>query len=161
LAKYTVRSIRRDDRRWISQLLKKHWGSAEVVTRGKIHRADHLPGFAAVDGKKSIGLITYRTEGADCEIVTLNSLVEGAGIGSELLGAVKTEADLSRCRRLWLITTNDNTPAIEFYKKRGFAMAAVYEDAIEESRKLKPEIPQIGVDGIPITDEIEMEMMLE
>ena len=62
-------------------------------------------------------------------------------------------------RRLWLITTNDNTPAIEFYKKRGFAIAAVHKDTIEESHKLKPEILEIGVDGIPITDKIEMEMI--
>lgn len=157
---YVVRVIHRDDRRWISRLLKKYWGSTEVVTRGRIHRADLLPGFAAIDGKKPVGLITYRIEGADCEIVTLNSLVEGAGIGSELLSAVKRVAEMSRCRRLWLITTNDNKPAIEFYKKRGFAVAAVHKDAIGESRRLKPEIPQIGVDGIPIRDEIEMEINL-
>ncbi len=160
MAKYAVRSIRRDDRRWISQLLKKHWGSAEVVTRGKIHRADHLPGFVAVDGERPVGLITYRIEGADCEIVTLNSLVEGAGIGSELLSAVKRTAKLSGCRRLWLITTNDNTPAIRFYQKRGFIIADVDRNAVKQSRKLKPVIPETGVDGILITDEIEMEMRL-
>ena len=157
---YVVRVIHGDDRRWISRLLKKYWGSTDVVTRGRIHRADSLPGFAAIDGKKPLGLITYRIEGADCEIITLNSLVEGAGIGSELLSAVRRVAEMSRCRRLWLITTNDNKPAIEFYKKRGFTVAAVHKDAIEESRKLKPEIPQIGVDGIPIRDEIEMEIYL-
>jgi GNAT superfamily N-acetyltransferase len=159
--KYVVRVIDRDDRRWISRLLKKYWGSAEVVTRGRIHHADHLPGFAAVDGKRPVGLITYRIEGTECEIVTLNSLVEGAGIGSELLSAVKRVAEKSGCHRLWLITTNDNKPAMEFYKKRGFTVTAVHNDAIEESRRLKPEIPQIGVDGIPIRDEIEMEMILE
>lgn len=158
--KYVVRMIHRDDRRWISRLLKKYWGSTEVVTRGRIHRADLLPGFAAIDGKKPAGLITYRIEGADCEIVTLNSLVEGAGIGSELISAVRRVAEMSRCCRLWLITTNDNKPAIEFYKKRGFTVAAVHKDAIEESRRLKPEILQIGVDGIPIRDEIEIEIYL-
>jgi DNA-3-methyladenine glycosylase I len=159
--KYVVRVINRDDRRWIPKLLKKHWGSAKVVTRGRIHRADRLEGFAAVDGNKPVGLVTYRIEGTECEIVTLNSLVKGAGIGSELLSAVKRMAAKSGCHRLWLITTNDNKPAIEFYEKRGFTITAVHKDAIKESRRLKPEIPQIGVDGIPITDEIEMEMPLD
>jgi hypothetical protein len=31
---------------------------------------------------------------------------------------------------------------------------------VEQSRKLKPEIPLIGNDGIPIRDEIELEMKL-
>lgn len=58
-------------------------------------------------------------------------------------------------------TSFENSPTftIEFYKKRGFAIAAVHEDAIKESRKLNPEIPQTGVDAIPIRDEVEMKMI--
>lgn len=161
MPEYIVRSIRPDDRPWILRLLKKYWGSAEVVTRGRLYRGDQLPGFIAVRKERPVGLITYRIEGAECEIVTLNSLDEGIGIGSELLRAVKRTAESSGCRRLWLITTNDNTPAIRFYRKRGFVVTAVHRNAIEQSRKLKPEIPETGVDGIPITDEVEMEMALK
>lgn len=161
MTEYAVRSIGPDDRPWISSLLKEHWGSAKVVTRGRIYRGDQLPGFIAVRKERSVGLITFRIEGAGCEIATLNSLDEGIGIGSELLRAVKRTAESSGCRRLWLITTNDNTPAIRFYRKRGFVVTAVHRNAIEQSRKLKPEIPEIGVDGIPITDEIEMEMIVD
>jgi hypothetical protein len=32
--------------------------------------------------------------------------------------------------------------------------------AVEESRKLKPEIPRVGAFGIPIHDELEMELLL-
>jgi hypothetical protein len=42
----------------------------------------------------------------------------------------------------------------------GFKIVAIHKDAIRDSRKLKPEIPEIGVDGIPITDEIELEIVL-
>ena len=160
MPEYMVRSIRPDDRPWMSRLLKKYWGSAKVVTRGRIYRGDKLPGFIAVRNERPVGLITYRIEKAECEIVTLNSLNEGIGIGSELLGAVKKTAESSGCRRLWLITTNDNTPAIRFYRKRGFVIVAVHRNAMNESRRLKPEIPKTGVDGVPITDEIEMEIML-
>jgi ribosomal protein S18 acetylase RimI-like enzyme len=74
---------------------------------------------------------------------------------------VKKSATLKGCRRLWLITTNDNTDALRFYQKHGFMLVAVHRNAIEESRKLKPEIPLIGNNNIPIRDEIELEMMLE
>ena len=74
--------------------------------------------------------------------------------------AVKEVACKAGCRRLWLITTNDNLNALRFYQKRGFALVAVHRNALEISRKFKPEIPLIGADGIPLRDEIELEMIL-
>jgi hypothetical protein len=59
-----------------------------------------------------------------------------------------------------LITTNDNLHAIGFYQKRGFQMAAIHRGAVNEARKLKPSIPMIGAHGIPMRDEIELEMVL-
>jgi len=37
----------------------------------------------------------------------------------------------------------------------------VHRDAVAAARALKPEIPLIGDDGIPIRDEIELELTLE
>jgi hypothetical protein len=51
--------------------------------------------------------------------------------------------------------------ALRFYHLRGFLLAAIYRNAIAASRKLKPEIPLQGIDGIPIRDEIELELLLE
>jgi 3-oxoacyl-[acyl-carrier protein] reductase len=64
------------------------------------------------------------------------------------------------CRRLWLITTNDNTPALRFYQNQGMRVAAVHHNAIVEARRIKPEIPEFGVGGQPICDEVELEMDL-
>ena len=146
---------------WISDLLKEWWAGPVVVTRGKLHRADELPGFIAVQSDKPAGLITYEITGGECEIVTINSLIEGQGIGSALIEAVRNTAVKEGCRRLWLITTNDNTAALRFYQKRGFHLVAVHRNAIEQSRRLKPEIPETGNDGIPLRDEIELEIILE
>ena len=150
----------KEDRPWALHLLQENWGSAIMVTRGKIHRVDELPGFIAIHDDKSAGLITYEIVNDQCEITSLNSLVEGQGIGSALVDAVKDAATTAGCRRLWLTTTNDNTAALRFWQKRGFKLVAVYPDAVEQSRKIKPEIPLIGNDGIPIRDEIEIEMIL-
>jgi ribosomal protein S18 acetylase RimI-like enzyme len=72
---------------------------------------------------------------------------------------VKTFAKRSGCRRLRLTTTNDNLNALRFYQKVGFILAALRPNAIEKTRKLKP-IPMLGENGIPIRDEIELELML-
>ena len=90
----------------------------------------------------------------------MNSLAEGVGIGSALMEALKKIAVKAGCKRIRAITTNDNTAALRFWQKRGFTLAALYPNSIEESRKLKPEIGLFGDDGIPIRDEIELEFVL-
>jgi GNAT superfamily N-acetyltransferase len=155
-----IRQLGDEERDWARALLTEHWSSPIVVSRGRLHHADRLPGLvAAIDGGRC-GLLTYRLDGDQCEIVTLNSLAEGRGVGSALLAAARESAGTAGCRRLWLITTNDNEPAIRFYKRRGFALAAVHADAVEASRRLKPEIPRIGIGGVPIRDEVEFELLL-
>ncbi len=130
------------------------------VSRGTLHRADLLPGFVALDHGEPIGLVTYDINGEECEVVTLNSLIQGAGIGTALLSAVAETARAAGCQRVWLITTNDNTHALRFYQKRGYRLAALYPNALKASRRLKPEIPITGIDGIPLRDEIELEFVL-
>jgi ribosomal protein S18 acetylase RimI-like enzyme len=90
----------------------------------------------------------------------MNSLAEGLGVGTALLNSVKSVAAFARCKRLWFVTTNDNTFALRFYQKRGFQILAVHRNTLKRSRKLKPKIPLGGVGGIPIRDEIEIEIML-
>jgi GNAT superfamily N-acetyltransferase len=157
---FKVRPINKNDKKWVGDLLKEWWAGPLIVTRGKVHRADKLLGFIAEENGNPIGLITYEITGTNCEIISMNSLVEGKGVGSALVNAVKNVCLKARCNRLWLITSNDNTKAIRFWQKRDFRLVAVYPGAIDELRKLKPEIPLTGNDGIPIRDEIELEMAL-
>jgi GNAT superfamily N-acetyltransferase len=148
------------DQPWIKQLLISAWGSVKVVSRGKIYDASKLPGLIAYYQKKPVGLLTYHLSNTTCEIITLNSLMEGKGIGSELISSVREIAVAHQCHRLWLITTNDNLQALGFYQKRGFYITAIHLNAIEASRKLKPQIPLYGNEGIPLRDEIELEIKL-
>lgn len=160
MKKVPIRPLTEGDRSWVSRWLKEWWAGPRMVTRGKVHNAAELPGLMAVRDGKPAGLVTYDIVGEQLEIVTMNSLVAGAGIGSALINAVKDVAVQNGCKRLWLITTNDNTAALRFYQKRGFRLAAIHRDALEQSRQLKPEIPLIGNDGIPLRDEIELEIIL-
>lgn len=156
-----IREVKPDDRQWIKDLLTKRWRSAKIITRGKIHNALNLPGLAAVSGEKPAGLLTYRVENNECEIITFDAIEQGKGVGSLLISSIINKAKDKHWKRLWLITTNDNLEAQEFYKKKGFLVTAVYKNAIDESRKLKPEIPLIGQNEIPIKDEIEFELKLK
>jgi GNAT superfamily N-acetyltransferase len=157
---FQIRPLNEGDKGWVASLLKEHWAGPKVVTRGRVHYADKLPGFVAVKDNERVGLTTYNIVGNQCEVMTMNSLAEKTGIGAALIDAAKKVAVSEGCRRLWLITTNDNTDALRFYQKRGFHLKAIYSNAIKKSRQLKPEIPSIGNEDIPIRDEIELEMIL-
>jgi ribosomal protein S18 acetylase RimI-like enzyme len=148
------------DRPWAARILEENWGSTTIVTRGRAHDTAKLPGFVAWQEGQRPGLLSYRSSGDECEIISLNSLAPGQGIGSSLLSAVKERATELQCLRLWLITTNDNTPALRFYQKRGYRLVTVYRDALVTTRALKPGLSHIGLDGIPMHDEIELELIL-
>lgn len=149
------------DQAWCTELLTTHWGSTQVVSRGRLHDAIMLPGLIAESQGKPVGLLTYHIEDKECEIVSLNSLLEKRGIATTLLDAIEKESFHIGCHRLWLITTNDNIPALHFYQRRGFTITALYPNAVHAARKLKPEIPQRGWEDIPIRDEIEFEKIIQ
>ena len=93
-------------------------------------------------------------------MATLDSTRPDIGIGTRLIQAVTQAAQAAGCKRLWLITTNDNLHALRFYQKRGFTLVSIYRNAVDAARQMKPHIPLIGDDQIPLHDEIELEMML-
>ncbi len=148
------------DHAWMQELLQTYWASTRVVSRGRLYQADQLPGFVAELWGQKVGLVTYHSEGDQTEIVTLNSLVERQGTGTALIEAVRQVAQTAGCRRLWLIATNDNLNALRFYQKRGFTLVQLHPNAVEQSRRLKPEMPLVGQHGLPIRDEIELELLL-
>jgi len=150
------REIEEKNRQKVLELVKKRWGSDLIVTRGKKHYIRNLKGFFIQDEKEIKGLITYNIDGRHCEIVSLDSFQENIGIGERLIRLVENEAKQAGCKRLWLITTNDNTRALRFYQKRGFVIEKVHLNAIKESRKIKPQIPEFGFDNISILHEIEL-----
>lgn len=156
----SLRRLSQNDLPRLRQFWIDHWGSEEMITRGNIFRPEHLEGFVVEDGDEWIGLLTFAIGDGECEVTSLDSLREGKGIGSQLINQAIKEARGRGCKRLFLITTNDNLNALGFYQKRGFEIAAIYRGAVNESRKIKPGIPLVGYNNIPLRDEIELEMSL-
>ncbi|HEY5479326.1 MAG TPA: GNAT family N-acetyltransferase [Gaiellaceae bacterium] len=155
-----VRPFTEEDRPWAIELMRERWGSEVVITRGKARDASLLEGFVAEIEGEPVGLAVYETRGAESELVTLDSLKEGVGVGSTLVAAVANAAWRQECRRLSVVTTNDNVRALGFYQRRGFVLTAFRKGAIEKSRRIKPEIPELGYDDIPIRDELELALDL-
>lgn len=154
------RRLTQNDHHRLRQFWIDHWGADVMVIHGEIYRPDQLDGFVVEEQGEWTGLITFRCKEGEMEVTSLDSLREGQGLGTKLIGLVVEEARSRQCKRLVLITTNDNLHAIGFYQKRGFQMAAIHRGAVDEARKIKPSIPKIGAHGIPIRDEIELEMVL-
>jgi len=156
----SVRQLTVDDLPRLRAIWKENWGDEFVVAHGVIYYPDSLDGFVALDDDKWVGEITYTFSGNECEIVSLDSARQGMGVGTMLIHKVIEEAREKDCGRIFLITTNDNLNALGFYQKRGFELVAVHRGAINDSRKIKPGIPLIGANNIPLRDEIELEMLL-
>jgi ribosomal protein S18 acetylase RimI-like enzyme len=156
-----IRSLEDNDNEWLKRLIISEWASIKVVTRGKVHFVDKLPGYVAIQDNEKVGLITFRISKDECEIITLNSLTENIGVGTALLRELEKQAISKGCKRLLVITTNDNIDALRFYQIKGFKIKAINVDIIKKSRKLKPEIPLRGLYDIEIRDEIELEKILK
>ena len=154
------RRLTQDDIPKLRQFWVEHWGGEVMIIRGETYRPDQLDGFVVEEGDEWTGLITFICNDHEMEVTSLDSLREGLGLGTKLMNRVIDEARKHQCKRVVLITTNDNLNALGFYQKRGFELAAIHRGAVDEARKIKPGIPKIGAHGIPLRDEIELEMKL-
>ena len=157
----TVRIIEKSDRhnQFIIDAWIRNYGGTTVVSRGHEFVATTLPGFVALDGERIVGALTWHREVDQVEVVSLDSFEENVGVGTALLETASSMARSAGVRRIWLITSNDNIRAIRFYQRRGWNLCALHVNAVEESRKIKPSIPLIGDDDIPVRHELEFEFV--
>jgi GNAT superfamily N-acetyltransferase len=152
----TVRRMEPADLPYLEEQMIREFGAIVLVTRGVMHDPRRLPGLVALRDGERVGVACYRILGAECELVAM----VGVGVGSQLLTATVHEARRAGCRRLWLITTNDHMRALRFYQREGFDLVALHRNAADDARRLKPEIPRVGLDGIPLHHELELELRL-
>ena len=160
MSSITIRAVEPGERDWVEAWVRERWGDALVIAHGAKYYPHDLPGLVALRDGERVGLVTYRITNRSCEIVTIDSLSPGQGIGTALIEGMVRVARKAGCERLWLVTTNDNLDALAFYQKRGFVLSGLRPDALALSRKLKPQIPLIGAHGIPLRDEIELQQAI-
>jgi len=155
-----VRAVSPGERGWLAEHLRLTWGSTTIVSRGRSRDASRLPAIVCVEGEELLGLATYEIAAGACEVVTIEAFRRREGVGTALLAAVIDQARAGECARLHLVTTNDNLAAQRFYEHHGLLLRAVHKGAVDNARKIKPNIPLLGDDGTPIHDELEYELRL-
>lgn len=146
----------------INKFFREHWGSPEMVISSGTYKCDELDGFVAINERDEIeGLVTYIIHNNVCEIVSLDSILENKGIGTKLLKKVEEQASSQEVIHIRVTTTNDNIRALSFYQKRGYCLTDLLLNVVAKAREIKPEIPQVADNGIPIRDEIVLGKILQ
>ena len=156
---YEIHGIDAALRKKIQPVFNETWGAPELAVGGRLWDSRIMPGLAATGGNGDIlGYLLYEYHDGLCEIMALESIVQNIGIASALIEEVRRIAKSGGVSKVIVQTSNDNTHAIRFYQRRGFTIRAVRLGALAAARQLKPAIPLIGIDGIPLRDEIEFEI---
>lgn len=132
-----------------------------VMSHGQAYYPHECAGFIEWRDGEIVGLLTTTPEGDALEVLTLNSTLEGEGIGSALMLMAIEEARKKNLSRLFLTTTNDNLRGLGFYQRLGFRLVKVNVGAVDEARRQKPQIPEVGNEGIPIHDELVLELQVK
>lgn len=153
-----VRSLNDADQGWKVSTLESGWGSTKVARMGELVDAAMLPGFVAENDGQRVGLATYAERFDGVEVVTIQTLLEGRGVGRALMDRLRLLTVESGAVRLWLTTTNDNVRAFSFYQRWGMDFVHLIHDGVADSRRVKPSIPTVGASGIPLRHELQFEL---
>jgi len=144
----------------IEALWRERWG-IPVVTPEREYRPQDVEGRVERDDDGNVrGLVTWAIEGGRAEIVSLEAMEPGRGSGSRLMDAAERELRRRGATAVHAATTNDNPRALTFYVRRGYRLVRLHLDAMERVRRLKPGVPAVGNDGIPLRDMWELEKEL-
>ncbi len=152
-----VRTAGVDDRAAVDGFLEANH-TAHVARRGRLVDARAHPALLAADDQgELLGVATWILEGDEIEVLTLHAARRWSGVGTALLDAVAAIGRAHGCRRLWLVTTNDNLDALRFYQRRGMRLRELRAGWVDDARRtLKPGIAERGLYDLPIRDELEL-----
>jgi len=156
--KYEIRQVDNAIREKIQSILDETWGAPYLAINGKLWDSRTMPGYAAVYGDEVFGYLLYEFHSGVCEIMVLESIAQNIGIATALIEQIKQAAKAGGMSKVIVQTSNDNTHAFRFYQRRGFTISEIRLGAMNTARRLKPSIPLIGEEGIPLRDEIEFEI---
>jgi ribosomal protein S18 acetylase RimI-like enzyme len=158
----TVRPLVPGDLDWATESLAMGLGGRLQARRGEL--IDVLEGEAlvATRGGERVGLLTWRPDGPGrVEVSALLALVPRAGVGTALVRGLGDRAASVGAPEIRVTTTNDNLAALAFYQRLGFRLVELRAGAVDSARgSLKPSIPELGADGLPLRDELELALAL-
>ena len=149
-----------NDRRQLEELLRLRWPDENLLIRGQFVRPEDVEGLGYFTDERLHGIATWMPHGKVMHIVAVNAFTELRGVGIALIEAMKAHARRHGMTCLRATISNDNVVALRFYQKRGFRVTALHRGMYDAMRAMKPSIPRTGLDGIPMSDEFELELEL-
>lgn len=148
------------DRKALDEMLRLRWSDGSIFVQGKVLYPKDVEAIGAYHKNRLQGVATWRIEHAVPYLISMNNITDRRGVGVALLEAMIALAREKGAPVLRALISNDNWPAFRFYQKRGFRITAIHMGVVEMIRLMKPSVPERGVDGIPMRDEIELELVL-
>jgi ribosomal protein S18 acetylase RimI-like enzyme len=154
----TIRPATSGDQARIAEIVNHVWDEVEVECFGRSYQINELPATVATDGDEIVGLAGYAIEGKAVNLVLLNVLPrwQGRRVAHELIAAVAGIARAEGAERLIVATTNDDLPALGLYQRLGFTITQVLVGKLLEHHGGV----ELGFAGIPVRDEIQLELRL-
>lgn len=149
--------IRPMEQHRLVELLQLRWPERTMLVAGRFVEPEDVLGIGAFTGDRLHGIATWLVNGRVMHIVAVNSFTEMRGIGIALVDAMIAHARSLGLATLRATISNDNVVALRFYQKRGFKLIALHRGIFDAMRYVRPSIPAVGLDGIPIRDELELE----
>jgi ribosomal protein S18 acetylase RimI-like enzyme len=155
---YRLRASELHDRERLEELALHFWGETEVECFDGVYDVLELPALVAELGSEVLGAVSYAVDGERMNLVMFNVLpdFQGRGVGKALLQAAVEKARMLGLTRLVVATSNDDLPALAFYQRARFTVEAVVPGRILEHHG-----GEEGFAGIPVRDEIRLQLLLE
>jgi uncharacterized protein YhfF len=126
-----VRELRWDERAWFRDAYAERWGTTVMVSRGVAHDVAALPGLVCERDGERLGVLTFRPRpGGETECVSVDAFSRGSGVVASLTAGVVELGRRERWHRLWLVTTNDDTPALRAYQRSGWELVALHHGVV-------------------------------
>jgi ribosomal protein S18 acetylase RimI-like enzyme len=163
------------DLAWAEAILEQELGGRMQARRGELIDVLSDGGLVAELDGRPVGVVSWRVDAgrparratagsaasAEITAVAVDAKVKGGGFGRALLRGAESALRARRVSRIWLVTTNENLTALALYQKVGYRLTALRVGAIDEIRQtFKPSIPMLGANGIPMRDELELELLI-
>ena len=117
-----IKPITIDNKQRVIHFFEEHWGSSQMIISSGIYDCAKLVGFLYEESDEILGLLTYTIHEDALEVISLDSIREGQGIGSKLMHELELLAKKVGLEKITLITTNDNLAALKFYQKKAIAL---------------------------------------
>jgi GNAT superfamily N-acetyltransferase len=135
-------------------------GGPPVVALLREYEASDVSAALALREGDVSGLVTWFVDGDVGEIVSVHAEPQSSGGGTILMNAAEDELRRAGVKRAVLATTSENTNALGFYIKCGYRLTRVHLNAMDRVRRLKPNVPSMSREGLPLQDMWELEKAL-